>query len=388
MKICFITGNYPPKLCGVGDYTYFLAEELAQRGHVVHVITLTSDDSEKGPTVKHIVHRINKWSIAEIPKILTILREHSPDVLNIQYVPHAYHPRSFTFTINILPLILRVIRKNIKIVITIHECHLPWLPSLKGSLMSLWHRIMLFLICTFSHEIVVTTKQWNRLLKRVLVFKKTEWVPVGSNIPMAEFPEEEKKSLKNKILNGIQDCILITSFGTLHESKDLNTIINVLKTLREKYKIKFIWIGGKGIKEKLREDFDKKFKENKIDAEFTGEIGRAEIYKYLSISDIFLQPYTQGVTTNRGSLIAALGIGVPLVTTYSDNTDECFKDGKVILLVPAGDDKEIMNLLTSLINDRKLMIEIGQKEKDLFNKFFSWRSIADNLIRVFSENKS
>ncbi len=51
MKVCFIVGAFPDMKCGIGDYTYKLAEELGKKGFEIHVIT-----SKKANCKSEIIH--------------------------------------------------------------------------------------------------------------------------------------------------------------------------------------------------------------------------------------------------------------------------------------------------------------------------------------------
>ncbi|MCI8620633.1 MAG: hypothetical protein HFJ50_02135 [Clostridia bacterium] len=60
MRICFIVGAFPKMKCGVGDYTYKLAEELSKNNIDVHVIT--SKKAEKlDDKYMHVYNEIEEW---------------------------------------------------------------------------------------------------------------------------------------------------------------------------------------------------------------------------------------------------------------------------------------------------------------------------------------
>src|SRR5215831_20325489 len=104
MKICILSASFPPQRNGVGDYTCFLARALAERGNEVAVLTSVGDlDNVLYPLPSGVaVHRLFKsWGVWELSGILKHLREQSPDVLLIQYVPHAFDRRGITFAINL-----------------------------------------------------------------------------------------------------------------------------------------------------------------------------------------------------------------------------------------------------------------------------------------------
>ena len=104
MKVCLLTGEYPPLQGGVGDYTACLAAALAARGAEVHVLTGTRSaaESSHGGVQVHGVVKDWGWRLgATLAPVLGAIR---PDVLHIQYQAAAYglHP-----SVNLLPGHLR-----------------------------------------------------------------------------------------------------------------------------------------------------------------------------------------------------------------------------------------------------------------------------------------
>jgi len=60
---------------------------------------------------------------------------------------------------------------------------------------------------------------------------------------------------------------------------------------------------------------------------------------------VLLQPYEDGVTTRRGSIIAALALGVPVVTTTGRMTEPLWRASAAVTLVADGDSKRWQWLL-------------------------------------------
>ena len=82
MKICLITGEYPPMQGGVGDYTHELAKAYIELGHQVVVLTSVRGTGEYAyeevtPADQAIVVRpvATKWRLGRGAAIRTIREE-------------------------------------------------------------------------------------------------------------------------------------------------------------------------------------------------------------------------------------------------------------------------------------------------------------------------
>src|SRR5713226_6821574 len=106
VKICLVSARFPPQRCGVGDYTCFLGRALARAGHNVDVLTGVGElDELLYPLPSNVqVHRvIGSWGSDGLRDVVRHLRNLDPQVLLIQYTPHAFDRRGITFAVNVLP---------------------------------------------------------------------------------------------------------------------------------------------------------------------------------------------------------------------------------------------------------------------------------------------
>ncbi|MFT3786352.1 MAG: hypothetical protein QM770_09310 [Tepidisphaeraceae bacterium] len=115
MKILLLTGDFPPFLSGVGDYTDRLAASLSKLGAEVTVLTQQGNDD--GVTRAYRVLRtMPSFTMKDREKIVLLAATH--DVVNIQY-PGCHYGRSPM--INLLPTLLRRSCKHVKSTVTIHD---------------------------------------------------------------------------------------------------------------------------------------------------------------------------------------------------------------------------------------------------------------------------
>jgi glycosyltransferase involved in cell wall biosynthesis len=67
----------------------------------------------------------------------------------------------------------------------------------------------------------------------------------------------------------------------------------------------------------------------------TGFLDDAALSSHLSACDVLIQPYPDGVTARRGSMLAPLAHGCPVVTNPSPRTEKLWKETQAVVLAPA-----------------------------------------------------
>jgi len=117
MRILMVCPSYPPHdvICGVGDYTRCLAEELSRQGDAVTVLTSDRYRGETGGSVT-VLPRVQGWTVGEAWRLTSSAIRPSVDVIHLQYTPDLYGP-GMGF---LLLLLLSRIRSGTPVVMTFH----------------------------------------------------------------------------------------------------------------------------------------------------------------------------------------------------------------------------------------------------------------------------
>lgn len=391
MKICMISPTFPPKRCGIGDYTYFLARALSEMGD--EVVVLTSQwhgDKQVGRELHadsglQVLRIVKGWGLSALPGLFRLVKEVRPDVIHIQYCPHLYNPRGLTLMINLLAICLRV-GSHSKLVTTFHELYIPCSWSFKKLVGGVWQRLMAVLIAMASHRIIVTCELWERRLRR-LAPKKALVIPVGSNIPVVSLSEEERLSIRRQLASD-DHSILFGTFGTLHESKDYRLVLEVMARLAtENDKVRLIWMGDTGSGKTSLSGVQGRAIALGLEAKnvvFTGYRPPEEVSRLLQACDIFVLPLKDGISTRRTTLITALAHGLPVVGTYGESTDSMFVHRENMFLVEVGDADGFVNALHALISDPLLRANVAAGGRELYRRCFKWSEIARATKTVYA----
>ncbi|MFA5033314.1 MAG: glycosyltransferase [bacterium] len=371
MRICIISRTFPPTICGVGDYSYWLANTLESLNNEITVITTNKTDDEK----INVVSIGENWNILKLHRILSIIRSVNPDFVIIQYVCQLYGTAGIIPNIVLLVFLLKLKFKSITLVITFHEL---WIPlTFKDFILGVIQRLEAGFIVLMADTSIITTNTREQALKKLFSRAKIYKIPVGSNIP-----SKGKLSLS---LHYLKKDFTLGTFGRLHPERDLITIIRAIKIITaRKYNVTLKIIGkiDQGIiyTTLLREIKDLGIEKNII---WTDSCSAEEIEKHITNSDIYLSPEIDGASGRRGALMAALSLGVPIIAYGGKDTEKIFENGENIILIPPRNPDILAQRIIELANDEKRRIILGERALDTFQKYFSWEIIGRNYEEIF-----
>jgi glycosyltransferase involved in cell wall biosynthesis len=119
MRVLIVTGSFPPMLCGVGDYSESLAQELV-KNHDINVAILTSLVAKRRIIKNNIniFEVMKKWEIINVFTAIKAIKSWNPDIVHIQYPTQGYGRGWLPY---LLPMISFLMRK--KVVQTWHEVY-------------------------------------------------------------------------------------------------------------------------------------------------------------------------------------------------------------------------------------------------------------------------
>lgn len=327
IRVCLVTGEYPPDEGGVADYTRCLAAALAQRGAVVDVVTTRRGRAgvEGGAGAatspgRVAVHRaVPGWRWSVLAQLRQVVRRLGPDIVHIQYQTAAFgmHP-----AIDAAPLWLRRFTRA-KVAVTYHDLNVPYLFPKAGRL----REVVNLLPARHAHLTVATNAAdharlaaWGRCWELALV-------PIGSNIADAPPAGYDRGAFRRA--HGVGDgTSLLAYFGFLNASKGGRDLIDVLERLRgEGRDARLVMIGGRtGASDPTNAAYLARF-EADVAARglagaviWTGHVAPPDVSAWLRAADAAVLPYADGASYRRGSLLAALTHGAPVVTTTPGGT--------------------------------------------------------------------
>ena len=384
MKVLFVSGEFPPMQGGVGDYTREIGLALRDLGNEVHVATSTQAAPVNGLSVHPVVER---WSWGCWSILLDLVRQHRPDVVHVQYQAAAYamHP-----AINFWPRRLRLLGADRPgSVVTFHDLKVPYLFPKAGRVR--WWVILA--LARWSDAVIVTNAEDLETLAPYPLSPAPYLIPIGSNIEPAPTAGYDRNAWRARWGVGPED-ILLSYFGFLNESKGGEALIQALDGVVKKgYRARLLMVGGKWGSSDPTNVAYAQWVEALINelglserVMWTGYTPQEEVSANLLASDICVLPYRDGASFRRGSFMAALVHGLPIVTTAPNvqhsSSLPSLRDGENVLLVPPDDAAALAKAIVRLADSPELRQRLGQGAKEM-SKAFGWDSIAEKTLEVY-----
>ena len=373
--ILMVSAEYPPTLGGVGDYAHRLCRQLRLDGVGVTVLAGPGPaPAEDCGGAIPVVRRGGSWGFRSWPEIADRARKVGASIIHLQYQAAAYamHP-----AINLLPLYLRSALPRARMAVTFHDLRVPYLFPKAGP-MRPW---AIRALDRWSRATVVTNQADMEKLGGPAGGRR--WlIPIGSNIdpsPPAGFDRSRWRSSR-----GIgPDTLLLSYFGFMNASKGLETLIDGMDSLVGRgLDLRLQIVGGEtgpsdptnsSYSQRIAHRIRQKGMVERVDWE--GFASPEQVSAALMSADLCVLPFQDGASLRRGSLLAALAHGVPLVTTYPSQPEPLLEDGKNVALVPAGDPERLADVVLGLWRDAAARARIGEGARSLSGSF-SWEEIA------------
>ena len=374
MKIVFLTPNYPPTICGVGDHTHRLALEMMEKGVEIHVICSANQTPTPFDSPLLTVHPVVKtWNTEGVASIVKVVKTIQPDWFVTQYVPHSYHPKGLSYISLFLYRQLRQLKTPILTIF--HEVKIRPERAFKTRLMSYLQSIIAYRLSNMSAKIVTSIDFYDHNLKDIPSNKKTI-IPIGSNILPIEVSDFSKQNLRDayKIEKNAK---IICTFG----NRDISPLLPVFDSLSTDYP-NLIWlICGKNNTPSV-------IWSSRNYLRYVGPMSADDIYKHLSIGDVFFLPdylsaNGEGGTCNKsGSLACGLSLNIPIVGTKGDMNNQLLRDKENILLVDINDKNAVVNAFKSCFESPSFSQKLGNNARELYDRQLIWRDLANRFLEI------
>jgi glycosyltransferase involved in cell wall biosynthesis len=372
--VLVISPFYLPVEEGLAHYTTEFARHLARIANVV-VLTSTESQTVRGPGAVEVRGSVARWTwFGPLRELVRALRVR-PDVVLVEFVPFMYARKGgINATIVLLCAGLSLRARwtgGGHLQVMFHELWYPFTWRPKSVVMHVAHRCMVFGIAAAARDVFCATSRFAEEVRRNLgPFTKTVHVlAVGSNLE-----RDERVDLSDE--RGATDALQIGLFGGLHPSKNVPLVLRTLHEAARRGSSRFsLTIVGTSRDELVRAvpELERWLDEDvAIKGQLPAEAAAAELSK----QDFLIAYFQDGVSSRRGSLLAALCEGVPVVTTYRDFSDEVFLDRSFVKLLPCEEAAFAEGLLAFLGSGERPFGRVDRREvRRFYEEHFSWSAV-------------
>jgi glycosyltransferase involved in cell wall biosynthesis len=347
-----ITCEFAPRVGGVADFTQIIADVLSPE-FPVHV---WAPSPAVGAGESVVVHALESGfaatSLIALDRRLEACRP--PRRLFVNWVPHGYGYKSLN-----VPFCLWLGRR-----------------ARRGDEMAAAvHRLMLRVLLGAATRVWVSTSSFSDDVRRFAPRPiRPVWLPVASPIGRVE-AAGDATTLRSRLAG---DAPIVGHFGTCHAlvAPLLTDILGGLSAARPD--VHFILVG------RNTEAFTESLiaggvvKRHRI-LRF-GEQNTGDLSLLLQCCDVFVQPYHDGVSARRTTLMALLQHGSAIVTAHGHRTEALWLAGRAIHLLPRAEPDLFVSAVLELLRNPAEREELGRQARAVYLNHFDVRHIHTALL--------
>jgi glycosyltransferase involved in cell wall biosynthesis len=289
--LLFISGEYPPDVGGVGDYTARLRDALSALGWESGVLSR---------------RQVRRWDARALLALLRAAPQRG--VVHIQYQAGAY---DLLGDVCLVPALLRRFRPRTRVVTTFHDARPPFLFPKAGR----WREAAVRLLARTSHAVVAADARDLSTLGGPS--SRFHHVPIGSNLSCVPPPGYDRSAFR-AALGFAPETLALVYFGLRNASKGLDLLVDTVNlVLTQRRTTRLMLVGGAvGASDPTDRQTASSFRQRlDIGVLQTGWLPPEQLSAHLLAADIALLPYADGASPRRGSLLACAEHGLPIVST-------------------------------------------------------------------------
>jgi glycosyltransferase involved in cell wall biosynthesis len=360
-----LTGEYPPKLGGVSDYTRNLAVGLTRAGEAVEVFAPPAGAPlARDPGVR--VHLLpDHYGPRSLVFLERALARRPGGRLLVQYVPQGFGMRGMN-----VPFSLWLATRRRPVWIMFHEVAVAfgsW-RSPKHNALALVTQFMARRVAGGAERIFISTPGWRDYLHGIAPrAREPLFLPIPSNLPESVAPVDALRA-RERLGLGADDRVLATFGSQTYVGGAAELLAGALVPLLAGDKRRVALLMGRGSVEFARRVFVGSARGARVFA--TGPIPLEQVAAHLASATAALQPFLDGVSSRRTSAMAGLALGVPLVTNAGP-WSEPFWTGDVVGLAPEPTVASFLAEAARLLEDDARRAAVASSGRALYRRMFS-----------------
>jgi len=374
-----VTGEYPPQFGGVSDYTRQVSGELARGGDRVHVwapATHLEAFHEETAEVHALPSGFGTRWLRELDRRLSSYS--SPRNILIQYVPHMYGWKSM----NLAFCWWIFTQRKENVCVMFHEVAFPFRSGqrFRHGLLAIVHRMMAWAILRSVRHSFTSTDPYLALLQTLGNHETPiSMLRICSNIPLESYHSAGVPGRSESDPDAPFTVGVFSSFaGELREFLE-----PVIGCLLGNPKIEVLLLGpGESLSKSIA-------KQSPQAADRIGSTGRLhvnEVARQMRRCDALLQLYPEGASAARGTLIAAIASGLPVVTAAGPITDKFLVESEAMLF-SEGSPQSVRSAVELLCENPSLARELGARSQRLYRESFQPAVIVSAIRDAMSRSK-
>jgi glycosyltransferase involved in cell wall biosynthesis len=305
-----------------------------------------------------------------------------PARLLVQYVPQAFGWKGMN-----VPFCLWLAgRRRESVWVMFHEVacpvgrELPWRRNVLG-----WvTRWMAGRVARAAERVFVSTPSWTPMLRELApTAPPPVWLPVPSNLP-TQADLEEAALVRRRLASGPGDA-LIGHFGT-YGGHIAPLLTRALPRLLADSPSRRAVLLGRGACD-FAAGLERACPSLRGRLVTPGPLTDEGLVAHLAACDVLFQPFPDGVTTRRGSVMAGLALGAPIVTTTGSLTEPVWGESGAVLLPAVDDVGGVVEAVRAVLSRDDLRRRLRLRSAALYRERFAVDRTVEALLAAASAER-
>jgi glycosyltransferase involved in cell wall biosynthesis len=382
-RFAFVTPNFHPRTCGVGDFSMRLAQELQRRDMAVKIFSRTPAVTHpQGPDVA-IAGADGPTPLVIAARLWREIQAFAPTDLVLQYTPQMLGASRFGSPAT-LWLAQQARRAGMKVALLAHELYLPF----RG------RRLDLLAGAALMRAQLVGLM---RIVDRVIV---TMQMRVGEIAPLGRLAGVKRGAGVVRIgtaalpLSRVRrpGRLRLGVFSTLANTKRFDVALEAFAAVHARHpQAELVLLGdlGQPGDPRLRELTDAIARQPGRDrVRVTGKLDLADVAREVAELDVYLFPMTSGANTRTSTLPLAFGTGVPAVATRSYETDDIFVADDNLVFADEMTGAAFGRAALRLADDAAFAERVAAGGRALYDRHLAWPRIADQFMSLVDSGRA
>lgn len=372
-----VTSEYPPDVGGVSDYTGQVAVALAEAGDEVHV--WCPGGARSGPAGVAVHATLGTMSPADLRRVdVEFDACPGPRRLLVQWVPHGfgYHSMNLGFCL----WLARRARAGDRVELMVHEPYMEfsW-RSPVHSAMAAVHRLMTLVVLGAAQRAWVAIPAWEACLRPYALGRAVPmpWLPIPGCVPPAPSAGAVSDSPAMRARLAPIDRPIVGHFGS-HGAAVAGLLDASLPAILDgPCQPELLLLGADG--PAYRDALIARHPEWTSRVHASGFLDGPVLAAHLAVCDVLLQPYPDGVTSRRTSVMACLSQGCAVVTTTGRLTEPLWDESHAVALAGVDDPGGLAEAVVRLLADAGARQRLGCRARQLYADSFSVERVVTAL---------
>jgi glycosyltransferase involved in cell wall biosynthesis len=345
--------SYPPRACGIATYAHDLVTALNRTYNApfrFHVCAVENTrDTRNHP--KEVTHTLYAADPADHDRIAREIGS-DPTIRGI-WVQHEFGLFNKDGGAHLIRL-LRNVHKPVTI--TFHTVLPAPAPERYQEVIALAEQ---------ASDIIVLTERSAGILEAVYGVPREKI----SVIPYGTHPVRWRDKMRMKARYGLQDRLVLSTFGLLSSNKSIETALDALKVIKDQHPNVLYLVLGRTHPEVVRHEGEqyREQLQQKVQHEGLQDHVRFidrylelnELLEYLQLTDIYLFTSKDPEQAVSGTFAYAMGCGCPVISTRIPHAVEVLEEGTGVL-IDFNDPGQLATATIELLGDASRMDRMGR----------------------------